>query len=59
VNTYGANKKGFNIKKGLIMNKEQILSNIKSLAKSQGLYGRMYEFLTSGTDEAENALTTL
>lgn len=41
------------------MNREQILSNIKSLAKSQGLYGRMYEFLTSGTDEAENALTTL
>lgn len=41
------------------MNREQILSNIKSLAKSQGLYGRMYEFLTSGTDEAENVLTTL
>ena len=41
------------------MNREQILSNIKALAKSQGAYGRMYEFLTSGTDEAENALTAL
>ena len=41
------------------MNREQILSNIKGLAKSQGSYGRMYEFLTSGTDEAENALTEL
>ena len=41
------------------MNREQILSNIKGLAKSQGLYGRMYEFLTSGTDEAENTLAAL
>ena len=41
------------------MNREQILSTIKGLAISQGLYGRMYEFLTSGTDEAENALTIL
>ena len=41
------------------MNREQILSAIKGLAMSQGLYGRMYEFLTSGTDEAEDALTTL
>lgn len=41
------------------MNREQILSTIKDLAMSQGLYGRMYEFLTSGTDEAEDALTTL
>ena len=41
------------------MNREQILSTIKDLAMSQGLYGRMYEFLTSGTDEAEDALTIL
>ena len=39
------------------MNREQILSAIKGLAMSQG--GRMYEFLTSGTDEAEDALTIL
>ena len=31
------------------MNREQILSTIKGLAMSQGSYGRMYEFLTSGT----------
>lgn len=41
------------------MNREQILSTIKGLAMSQGLYGRMYEFLTSGTDKAEEALTIL
>ena len=41
------------------MNREQILSTIKGLAMSQGSYGRMYEFLTSGTDEAEDALATL
>lgn len=41
------------------MNREQILSAIKSLAMSQGSYGRMYEFLTSGTNEAEDALTIL
>ena len=41
------------------MNREQILSAIKGLAMSQGSYGRMYEFLTSGTDEAEDTLTIL
>ena len=41
------------------MNREQILSAIKDLAMSQGSYGRMYEFLTSGTNEAEEALTIL
>lgn len=41
------------------MNREQILSAIKGFAMSQGLYGRMYEFLTSGTDEAEDTLTIL
>ena len=41
------------------MNRKQILSTIKDLAMSQGLYGRMYEFLTSGTDEAEDTLTIL
>lgn len=38
------------------MKKEQILAAIRSLAASQGFYGRLYEALTSGTEEAEEAL---
>ena len=41
------------------MNREQILSAIKDLAKTQGFYGRLYEFLTSGTDKAKAALSIL
>lgn len=41
------------------MNKEQILNAIKVLAKTQGFYGRLYEFLTSGTDKAVAALSIL
>ena len=41
------------------MNKEQILSEIRSLAASQGFYGRLYEGLTNGTEQAENALNYL
>lgn len=35
------------------MNKEQILNAISQLAASQGFYGRLYEALTNGTEEAE------
>ena len=38
------------------MNREQILSAIRSLAASQGFYGRLYERLTDGSEEAEEAL---
>ena len=41
------------------MNREQILNAIKDLSKSQGKYGKLYEFLTSGTDKAEFALSLL
>ena len=41
------------------MNREQILNAIKDLSKSQGKYGKLYEFLTSGTDEAAVALSIL
>ena len=41
------------------MNREQILNAIKDLAKAQGKYGKLYEFLTSGTDKAEVALAIL
>ena len=39
-----------------IMNKQEILDVVKSLAMSQGYYGRLYDVLTNGTDEAEYAL---
>ena len=38
------------------MDREKILDAVLMLARSQGFYGRLYEFLTSGTDEAENML---
>ena len=38
------------------MNREQILDAIRSLAASQGFYGRLYERLTDGSDSAEEAL---
>lgn len=41
------------------MNKEQILDAIRSLAASQGFYGRLYERLTDGSDEAEEALSLM
>lgn len=41
------------------MNRQQILDAIRSLAASQGFYGRLYEGLTNGTEEAENALNYL
>lgn len=39
-----------------IMNRQEILDVVKSLAMSQGYYGRLYDALTNGTDEAEYAL---
>ena len=41
------------------MSREEILSAIKNLARSQGSYGRMYQFLTSGSEEAEYMLQDL
>ena len=41
------------------MNKKQILSSIRSLAASQGFYGRLYDALTDGSEEAENALNLM
>lgn len=41
------------------MNKEQILNAIKSLAGSQGFYGRLYKQLTDGSKEAEEALAIM
>lgn len=41
------------------MNREQILNAIRSLAASQGFYGRLYEALTNGTQESENFLATM
>jgi hypothetical protein len=39
-----------------IMNREQILDAIKTLAMSQGFYGRLYERLTDGTCESDSFL---
>ena len=41
------------------MNKNQILSAIRSLASSQGFYGRLYAALTNGSEEAENTLNLM
>ena len=38
------------------MDRQDILNAVKSLAMSQGFYTRLYEVLTSGTEEAENLL---
>ena len=38
------------------MNREQILKVIETLAMSQGFYGRLYNDLTNGSEESENAL---
>ena len=41
------------------MNRQEILSSIKSLSMSQGFYGRLYQFLTSGNDAAEEYMNKL
>lgn len=38
------------------MNRQEILSAIKNLAASQGFYCRLYEKLTDGSEQAEQAL---
>lgn len=38
------------------MNRQEILNAVKSLAMSQGFYGRLYNALTNETDEAEAVL---
>lgn len=41
------------------MNKEQILDAIRSLAASQGFYGRLYDTLTDGSEQADEFLATM
>lgn len=41
------------------MDRKAILSAIRSLAFSQGMYGRLYNKLTDGSDESEEALATM
>lgn len=41
------------------MNRQEILSSIQSLSMSQGFYGRLYQFLTNGNDEAEEYMKKL
>ena len=38
------------------MDREQILNEVAMLACSQGFYGRLYEYLTSGDESAEELL---
>ena len=41
------------------MNKEQILDAIRSLAASQGFYGRLYDTLTDGREQSDEFLATM
>lgn len=41
------------------MNREQILLAILTLSRSQGFYGRLYDFLTGETEEAKEAMEEL
>ena len=41
------------------MDRQEILSSIQSLSMSQGFYGRLYQFLTSGNDAAEECMNKL
>ena len=41
------------------MNKEQILDAIRSLAASQGFYGRLYDTLTDGSEQSDEFLGTM
>ena len=41
------------------MNRQEILSSIQRLSMSQGFYGRLYQFLTNGNDEAEEYMNKL
>lgn len=41
------------------MNREKILDAIHSLAASQGFYGRLYDSLTDGSEQADEFLNTM
>lgn len=41
------------------MKKEEILDSIRTLASSQGFYGRLYEALSAGSEESESVLDDL
>lgn len=41
------------------MDREKILDAIRSLAASQGFYGRLYESLTDGSEQADEFLNTM
>ena len=41
------------------MNKEQILDAIRSLAASQGFYGRLYDTLTDGSEQSDEFLAIM
>ena len=41
------------------MDRQEILSSIQNLSMSQGFYGRLYQFLTNGNDEAEEYMNKL
>ena len=38
------------------MDKEQILKAVRSLSFSQGIYSRLYEFLTNGSEDGKELL---
>lgn len=41
------------------MDREKILDAIRSLAASQGFYGRLYDSLTDGSEQADEFLNTM
>ena len=41
------------------MNRQEILSSIRNLSMSQGLYGKLYQFLIGGSDDAEKYIAEL
>ena len=41
------------------MDREKILNAIRSLAASQGFYGRLYDSLTDGSEQADEFLNTM
>lgn len=41
------------------MNRQQILDAISTMAKSQGFYRRLYDFLTNGSTAAEKEMVKL
>ena len=41
------------------MNRQEILSSIRNLSMSQGFYGKLYQFLIGGSDDAEKYIAEL